>query len=53
MKQDHHSESLKYEWKKQLEAGTTGTTSGSLKYRDTGTDHTDHRAPQILGGNED
>jgi len=31
---------LKHEWKKQLEAGTTGTTGGSLKHRDTGsTEH--------------
>jgi len=27
--------SLKHGWKKQLEAGTTGTTGGSLKHRDS------------------
>jgi len=37
MKHDHHLESLKHEWKKRLEAGTTRTIGGSLKHIDIGT----------------
>jgi len=53
MKLDHHSESLKHEWKKQLETGTTGE---SLKHRNTGTtgstEHHKYREETKTGKNE-